>query len=71
MKNKSIAEVKDQHAGKLMSQPGVVAVGIGEHEGKPCIVVLTDGRKVEGRKLPKTLEGYPVVTQDSGPIQAQ
>ena len=69
----TILKVKEKYERQLMSQPGVISVGIGRGEdGKPTIVVSLDGRRTETRKaLPKELEGYRVRVEVTGPIKAQ
>lgn len=68
---KNINQVKEKHETKLMGTPGVVGVAIGEQNGKPCITVLVDGGASKTAKFPSSLEGFPVVVQQTGPIQAQ
>lgn len=68
---KTIEEVLKEHSSKLMSIPGVVGTGQSICNGQPCIKVFVS-RKTEEleRKIPKTLEGYPVVIQESGKFKA-
>jgi len=66
---RSIAEVLTDHTDCLLSLPGVVGMGIGECDGKPCIKVLVDRNTEElARTIPKILEGFPVVTIETGKI---
>jgi len=65
-RRRPIAEVLAAHGGELLSVPGVVAVGVGERGGEPCITVLVKG-SVE---LPPDLGGYVVSIVHSGPITA-
>ena len=69
----TIREVKAKYERQLMSQPGVISVGIGRgDDGKPVIVVGLDGLRPETRKaMPKELEGYRVRVEVTGPIKAQ
>jgi hypothetical protein len=63
--------VKEEHAGELMSLPGVVGVYVGALEdGKPCIgvMVVRKTRELE-QKIPGTLEGYPVRIDETGEIK--
>ena len=63
--------VKEEHAGELMSLPGVVGVYVGALEdGKPCIgvMVVRKTRELE-QKIPKMLEGYPVRIDETGEIK--
>jgi hypothetical protein len=68
-----IEQVLAEHAPKLMAMPGVSAVGQGELDDRtPCIRVwiLTHDAELE-RKIPKRIEGHPVVVEVSGEIRAQ
>ena len=68
---KTIEEVLKEHSSKLMSIPGVVGTGQSLCSGRPCIKVFVS-RKTEEleRKIPKTLEGYPVEIQETGKFKA-
>jgi len=69
----SIQEVKRKHEARLLGMPGVVSVGIGRDKGgDPAIIVGLDGPRTETvAQLPRSLEGYPVVTQVIGTLRAQ
>ena len=67
MSTKPIEQVLKEHTDDLMSLPGVVGTGQGLCSGQPCIKVFV-GRKtgtVE-QKIPRNLEGYPVVIEETG-----
>ena len=67
MSRKSIADVLRTHTQDLMDLPGVVGTGQGLHEGKPCIKVFVIKCSPELEKqIPKQLEGYPVVIEETG-----
>lgn len=71
MPQKPIVEVLKSHTDHLMSIPGVVGTGIGEFEGRPCIKVLVVKKTEElEKKIPKTLDGYKVVIDETGEIRA-
>ena len=71
MSNKKIKEVLRSYAHKLMAVPGVVGVGEGESEGKPCIMVFViDGKAKPLKDLPQSLEGYLLKIEESGQFQA-
>jgi hypothetical protein len=71
MSGKTIEQVQQEHTPAWMAIPGVVGTAIGECKGKPCILVLTSSNtKQIRRKIPATVEGYPVVVQYSGEIHA-
>ena len=66
---KPIEEIQREHESRWMSLPGVVGVGIGDCEGRPCLKVLISGNQPP-KELPKEAGGYEVRTETSGPIQA-
>ena len=71
MPSRTIEEVQEKYQDQLMAIPGVVGVGIGESDGKPVIKVLVIKKSPElEQKLPKTLEGYSVVIEETGEIRA-
>jgi len=69
---KTIEQVQQEHTDAWMAIPGVVGIAIGQYQGKPCILVFTaaDTEQV-GRKIPPTVDGYPVVLQYTGEIHAR
>jgi hypothetical protein len=68
---KPIEQVLKEHTGDLMSLPGVVGTGQGLCSGQPCIKVFVSKKtaKLE-KRIPKNLEGYPVVIQETGKFKA-
>jgi hypothetical protein len=71
MAAETIKEVLKKHTRDLMSMPGVVGTGQGLCEGKPCIKVFVIEKTPDlNQKIPKTLEGYPVVVEETGEIKA-
>jgi len=72
MPAKSIENVLAAHMDSLMSIEGVVGVGIGELKGKPCIKVMLDKKTRRRIKLiPKSLDGFPVVIEETGEFKAR
>ncbi|MCF6337492.1 MAG: hypothetical protein L3J84_06010 [Gammaproteobacteria bacterium] len=68
----TIQQVKEKYQTELMALPGVVSMGIGLYEGETVIRIGLDGRHPDTEKaLPKALEGYRVVSQDTGTIKAK
>jgi hypothetical protein len=67
----SVEEALEKHQDRLMSIPGVEAVGVGGDERSPVIVIMvrTGGADVR-RRLPARLEGYPVSVEVTGEISA-
>lgn len=68
---KSIEEVLEEHTLELMSIEGVVGTAQGLCKAKPCIkvYVIKKTRQLTQR-IPTTLEGYPVVIEETGEFQA-
>ena len=71
MPGKTIQQVQEEHTDRLMSLPGVVGTAIGEADGKPCIKVFVNQKTTEIEKeVPDSLEGYPVVIEETGEFKA-
>ena len=71
MAARTIEEVLKEHTKELMSMPGVVGTAQGLCDGKPCIKVFVTQKTPElDQKIPKRLEGYPVVIEETGEIRA-
>ncbi len=71
MAGKPIETVLKEHTDRLMSLPGVVGTAIGVCEGTPCIKVLVVKKTPQlVNEIPQTLEGYPVVIEETGEIRA-
>jgi len=71
MTSKSISEVLKEHTDELMSIQGVVGTAQGLYKNKPCIKVLVAKDTQEIRNsIPHEIDGYLVVIQESGEIQA-
>lgn len=66
-----LSDVVARHAPRLLSLPGVVGLGEGQREGSPCLIVLLACPEGESPDLPATLDGYPVVVERTGRLQAQ
>ena len=72
MASRTIAEVLKEHTTSLMAVPGVVGTGQGLCEGKPCIKVFVIKKTPElVQKIPDTLDGYPVVIEETGEVKAR
>ncbi len=66
-----IEDVLRRHEKQLIDIPGVTAVGIGEMNGKPVIVIMINQRTAElTKKLPSQLEGFGVKIEVSGEISS-
>lgn len=69
---RDINAVLADHDRELMAAPGVVGVYVGvlSDQRSPCLkVMLTRNDPALQRGIPKTLEGYPVVTEVTGEIK--
>jgi hypothetical protein len=69
---RDINAVLRDHDQKLLAIPGVVGVYVAVlDDGKtPCLKVMLARKSAETeRAIPKTLEGYPVVTEVTGEIR--
>ena len=66
-----IERVLRSHQATLLARPGVTGVAVGRSPiGDPAIVVYLLDRKHRGG-LPTKIDGHPVVTEITGPIEAQ
>jgi hypothetical protein len=72
MPARDINEVLRDHDRELMSLPGVVGVYVGvmDDDKTPCLKVMAVKRTPElERAIPKSLEGYPVLIEETGAIK--
>ena len=71
MNRRPIEQVLQAHAAELMAQPGVVGVYQGAlADGSPCIGVMVVKKSAElEKKIPRSLEGYPVRIDETGEIR--
>jgi hypothetical protein len=69
--SRPIEDVVRDQAPALMKLPGVVGVYQGARDdGSPVIrVMLVDADSGKARRVPRTLEGWPVETEVTGPIR--
>jgi hypothetical protein len=68
----SISEVLKKYTDSWMKIPGVVGTGEGKSEGKPCVIVFMNcNSKLIKKKIPKTVDGYKVVFEETGEIKAR
>jgi len=64
-------KAKEKHEAEIMSLAGVTGIAVGSRGGKPCITVYVKEAKPEILKsIPKVIEGYPVMTEESGDFVA-
>lgn len=70
--SRDINAVLKAHEGELMSIPGVVGVYVGllKDEKTPCLKVMLARMDSDlKRRIPRTLEGYPVKAEVTGEIR--
>ena len=61
----------DEKTGQWMAIPGVAGIAAGTSKGKPCIKILTTSNPSEIKeKFPSTIEGYPVIFEETGTFRA-
>jgi hypothetical protein len=72
MQKLTIEQVQEKYQDQWMAVPGVIGVGIGAVANKPVIMVMVAKKAPEIRqKIPKTVEGYSVVIEETGEIRAR
>jgi len=68
----TITDVLKKYTDVWMKIPGVVGAGEGKSEGKPCIMVFTNGNsRLIKKKIPKTIDGHKVIFEETGEIKAR
>jgi len=68
----SIEAAQERLTAKLISMPGVAGTGIGECGGRPCIKIFLEKKTPDLMvEIPSNYEGFPVVVEETGEIQAQ
>jgi len=71
MTERTIEQVLKDKTDQWMDMPGVVGTAIGLYEGKPCIKIFTSSKPQQLRdKIPSTIEGYPVIIEETGAFRA-
>jgi hypothetical protein len=68
----TVAEVLKKYTEKWMKIPGVIGTGEGESGGNPCIKVFIEHNSIAiKKKIPKIVDGYKVVLEETGKIKAR
>jgi len=68
----TINTVIQSHAEELLEISGVVGVAQGTHEGHSVVQILVERRTPElVARLPRILDGYPVIVVQSGELRSQ
>lgn len=70
MQKLPVEQVIKNHSAEILAIPGVQGLYQGELEnGDTCITVMVDKKTDENEKeIPKKLDGYPVVIEETGKI---
>lgn len=55
---------------KVMGRPGIAGTAVGERGGKSCLLVYLKSRGA-GKDVPRSVDGFPVVTEVSGDVRAR
>ncbi|BCY09665.1 hypothetical protein [Actinoplanes sp. L3-i22] len=61
---------KQRYSGQLLSEPGVAGVGVERRSGDWVVVVHADPAAQDTVRVPRQLDGVPVVLVWDGPFQA-
>lgn len=70
--SRDINAVLADHDDELLGTPGVVGIYVGlmKDEKTPCLKVMLARKAADlERRIPRTLEGHPVVTEVTGEIR--
>ena len=71
MTERTIEQVQEAHTQEWMALEGVEGTAIGIFEDKPCIKIFSSKKAEELRgNIPSTVEGYPVIIEESGAFRA-
>ncbi len=71
MPERAIEQVQEEHTDAWMAISGVEGTAIGLSEGKPCIKIFTSSKPQQIlEKIPSTVEGYPVIIEETGAFRA-
>jgi len=71
MPERTIEQVLKDRTDQWMAISGVEGTAIGLFEDKPCITIFSSGKAEELRaKIPTTIEGYPVIIEQTGIFRA-
>jgi hypothetical protein len=66
-----VEQVKSRCSDYLLAQPGVWGVGVEQtEEGALCLAVHVEGPATNYVRLPRAIEGVPVIIVSSGPFVA-
>jgi len=67
---KSAEEVQRDHEAAWMALPNIIGVGVGEQDGRPCLMVFASSPHAEHEKIPAVVEGYAVKVVVTGSVEA-
>lgn len=71
----TIEQALEAHEDELLARANVVAVGVGERNGKEVIKVLVEQKKPRSELkpedvIPETIEGFETTVEEVGQIEA-
>jgi hypothetical protein len=68
----TVTEVLAKYTDRWIEIPGVVGTAEGKKDGKPCINIMVEKTTPEIRKrIPRSVEGFAVVIEQTGKIDAR
>ncbi|MGA1790562.1 MAG: hypothetical protein ACMUIM_03675 [bacterium] len=68
---KTIEQVLKERTDEWMAIPGVEGTAIGMAGDKPCIRIFVSSRREQVQdQIPSTVEGYPVIVEETGIFRA-
>jgi hypothetical protein len=67
---KSAEDVQRDHEATWMALPHVIGVGLGEHDGKPALVIFASATHASHTEIPQVVEGYAVRIEVVGEVKA-
>jgi hypothetical protein len=71
MPQKPIEQVQLLYSEQWMAIPGVEGIAIGQYKDKPCILIFSSVEPKKLRdKIPSSVEGYPVIIEQTGAFKA-
>ncbi len=71
MPERTIEQVLKDHTDQWMAIHEIEGTAIGLSRGKPCIKIFTSSNMQNMQdKIPSTVEGYPVIIEETGEFRA-
>ncbi len=67
---KTPEQAQADHEAAWMAIPHVIGVGLGEHEGKPSLVIFATATHPAHATIPQVVDGYVVRIEVVGEVKA-